>query len=179
MYLSYNKYKFYPACESEKIVFGSKRPGYGDGTATVSETSVNQWIDFVIKNKIEAVCVLLSDHELKKYYEFDLISKYKQIFGESNLLHAPVKDYNLIEYNLLHSSVIPFLKFNNLAGQKVVVHCSGGSGRTGHVLASWLVQGRNFTIKEALTKVNKLRNPFEAISFGNGTIEDLTKLIGG
>jgi hypothetical protein len=44
------------------------------------------------------------------------------------------------------------------------VHCSGGVGRTGHILAAWLVAGRGFTHQEAIATVQKTgRNPYEAI----------------
>jgi hypothetical protein len=64
--------------------------------------------------------------------------------------------------------------------QKVVVHCSGGSGRTGHVLAAWLVYFRNSTMEDALDGVKKAngasRNPFEAIQMGNATAEKFNHL---
>jgi protein-tyrosine phosphatase len=45
-----------------------------------------------------------------------------------------------------------------------VVHCSGGIGRTGHVLAAWLVAGRGFSRHSAITAVKRRgRNPYEAV----------------
>ena len=109
--MSYNKYKFYPAWEDEKIVYGASRPGYNERITPVKEETVNQWIDFIIGADINSICILLSDYELKNYYDFDLLSKYENIFGKSNILYAPVNDFTLINYDLLHSSVIPFLKY--------------------------------------------------------------------
>ncbi|MEW6495955.1 MAG: protein phosphatase, partial [Cyanobacteriota bacterium] len=46
---------------------------------------------------------------------------------------------------------------------KVVVHCSGGIGRTGHVLAAWLASARGFSNNAAIAAVRKTgRNPYEA-----------------
>jgi protein-tyrosine phosphatase len=48
-------------------------------------------------------------------------------------------------------------------GEKVVVHCGGGVGRTGHVLAAWLVHSRGFSNQAAITAVKQAgRNPYEA-----------------
>lgn len=40
-----------------------------------------------------------------------------------------------------HSKAMDFLEAADAAGEKVVLHCAGGQGRTGLILASWLVRG--------------------------------------
>ena len=60
----------------------------------------------------------------------------------------------------------------------VIVHCSGGSGRTGHVLAAWLVGGRGYGIPEALGAVWEMgRNPWEAVEHKHAIQEDLRLLL--
>lgn len=58
--------------------------------------------------------------------------------------------------------------YGDLPGMyRTVVHCSAGSGRTGHVLAAWLVYRHGLTENEALRAVTHVadvqRNPFEAV----------------
>ncbi|MGV0024655.1 hypothetical protein [Phormidesmis priestleyi] len=44
-----------------------------------------------------------------------------------------------------------------------MVHCAGGIGRTGQVLAAWLVYGRGLTTRSSIATVKKMgRNPYEA-----------------
>jgi hypothetical protein len=38
-----------------------------------------------------------------------------------------------------HEKAMAFLEAADEAGEKVVLHCSGGQGRTGLILAAWLV----------------------------------------
>jgi hypothetical protein len=43
-------------------------------------------------------------------------------------------------------------------------HCSGGVGRTGQVLAAWLVAGRGLSSKSAIAAVKQAgKNPYEAV----------------
>lgn len=43
------------------------------------------------------------------------------------------------------------------------MHCSGGSGRTGHILAAWLVYRNGISPKEAIRAIKSMgRDPQEA-----------------
>ena len=51
-----------------------------------------------------------------------------------------------------------------LQNEKVVVHCSGGVGRTGQVLATWLVAKYGLSNQGAIDIVRQTgRNPYEAV----------------
>ena len=60
----------------------------------------------------------------------------------------------------------------------MVVHCSGGIGRTGHVLATWLVYGRLMTNDGAIdTVISQGRNPYEAEGRGDTGKAKLNSLL--
>nr|WP_228052839.1 dual specificity protein phosphatase family protein [Nodosilinea sp. LEGE 07298] len=148
-------YKFAPASESEPIVFGSARPGY-------SNEQVNEWIEFMQNKDIQRVCCLLPESQLTRYS--NLLNIYRQTFGLDHVCWTPIKDFHFATLEILICQILPFLATVNQNNEKVVVHCSGGVGRTGHVLAAWLVAGRGLSNKAAIAAVKQTgKNPYEAI----------------
>jgi protein-tyrosine phosphatase len=171
------QYKFGPARQGEQIVYGAERPGYS-GTS-VGQAEIQKWITFMKQNRIRRVCCLLSDSQLA-YYCTDLLSEYRQAFGPNNVCHAEIEDYHLCDKQTLATKILPFLAESDSDKTQVVVHCSGGSGRTGHVLAAWLVRHRGLSAEAALSAVQSTgRNPREAVACGNVTDEDLHAFLVG
>ena len=170
-------YNFGPAKKDEVVVYGAERPGYH--VPNISPENIEDWIAYMKQQDIQRVCCLLNDKQLT-LYPIELIDVYQNEFGVENVCHAPVEDYHLISADYLTRIVLPFLRQTFIRKQKVVVHCSGGSGRTGHVLVAWLVYFRNSTMEDALEAVKKVngaaRNPFEAIQMGNATEEEFNQL---
>jgi protein-tyrosine phosphatase len=148
-------YKFAAASENELIVFGAARPGYRDA-------ELAKWIEFMQQgHHIKQVCCLLAESQLIRYS--DLLETYHKVFGFDRVCWAPIVDFELVDRDILLDRILPFLASANNKGERVVVHCSGGIGRTGQVLAAWLVSGRGFSNKQAIAAVKKTgRNPYEA-----------------
>lgn len=170
-----NDFSFAPASEDEQIVFGAQRPGYNSRAVGLSD--IQEWISFMKEQKIECVCCLLPQNQLE-YYEVDLLDIYHKEFGRENVCWAPIEDFHLSEPNTLQKEILPFLGDSDAKGQRVIVHCSGGSGRTGHVLAAWLVFGRGLSVEDALENVqNTGRNPYEAVNCRKATKKKLYALL--
>jgi len=91
---------------------------------------------------IERVCCLL-DEKLGKYD--GLLDRYRTTFDPEKVRHAPISDFEMVSESTLYDEILPFLKHADKADERVVVHCSAGMGRTGHILALWLVCGRDYT----------------------------------
>jgi protein-tyrosine phosphatase len=145
-------YKFAAASEHEPIVFGAARPGY---------TTVRDWIDFMQDRSIQRVCCLLPETQLNR--DPNLLDDYHTAFGINRVCWAPIEDFSLVRPEMLFRQILPFLAAADAQHEKVVVHCAGGSGRTGHILAAWLVAGRGFSSSSAISIVRKSgRNPHEA-----------------
>lgn len=146
---------FASASEQESIVFGAARPGYDD-------TSVEQWIEFMQTQGIQRVCCLLSESQLVKYS--GLLDRYRQAFGNDCVCWAPIEDFHIAETSLMQQKILPFLTIADQNNSPVVIHCSGGIGRTGQILTTWLIAGRGFSKQEAIDAVRtRGRNPYEAV----------------
>jgi protein-tyrosine phosphatase len=161
---------FAAAGPEEVIVHGSRKPD-------ASSEGVEAWAKFMRGAGIVRVCCLLDRSQLSLYRP-SLESQYAQHFGAANVCMAPITDYQLAQPELLRETILPFLRKSDGSKQPVVVHCWSGNGRTGHVLAAWLVAGRGQDPMEAIRTVEGTgRKPREAISHGNATLEELIALL--
>jgi protein-tyrosine phosphatase len=156
-------YKFAAASANESIVFGSAWPGYTD-------EQVSQWIKFMLdwakptlrERDIRRVCCLLTKKQLDRYS--DLLGSYRQAFVITRVCWAPIEDFSLATPELLIDQILPFLAIADQQQEKVVVHCAGGVGQTGQILAAWLVARRGFDYESAIAAVRQTgRNPYEAV----------------
>lgn len=172
-----DRFRFGPARPGETIVFGAQRPGYS--SKLVGQAEVDEWIVFMQRKAIRRVSCLLPKEQVA-YYSGDLLASYCRAFGLANVCHVSVEDYHLCSSDDLENEILPFLHESDELRMPVVVHCSGGSGRTGHVLAAWLVRGRGLAVDAALDVVRRTgRNPREAVDYGNATKEQLKALLVG
>ena len=170
-----NYFRFKAASSDEEIVYGSERPGYPN--ESVGFNLIMDWIQFMKNREINRVCCLLTKDQLD-YYNEDLLRIYRQEFGDNNLCWAPVEDFHLSDLHTLTGKILPFLTDSEAQKEPVVVHCAGGMGRTGHVLAAWLVHGQQYEVEQALSEVTAMdRNPYEAVEEGTATIEQLRELL--
>jgi protein-tyrosine phosphatase len=165
---------FAPAGPDEAIVHGACAPGWD--VAATSADPVEDWLAFVTGRGVERVCCLLSERQLRGFD--DLLARYQDTFGRDRVAHVPMADHRLTTPETLRSAVLPVLRTAEGRGEPLVVHCLAGIGRTGQVLAAWLVHARGYDPAAAVETVRRTgRDPAEAVEAGHADRSDLDALL--
>lgn len=168
-------HRFGPAAPREEYVYGSCSPGWH--SAGDRETVLEEWIQFVQSQGIERVCCLLAGRQLDE--QDATVGRYREAFGDEQVCHAPIPDYQLASREKLAGTILPFLEESVSRDERVVVHCLSGVGRTGQVLSAWLVAAHGYSPQRAVESVKEMgRDPTEAVDHGNATEEELFDLLG-
>lgn len=167
-------HRFGPAAPTEEYVYGSCTPGWH--SAIDDETAVEEWLSCVQSSGIERVCYLLAG--ASEEVRDTAIGRYDEAFSPSNVCHAPTATGRLVDAQQLTETVLPFLRASVEADSPVVVHCLSGVGRTGQVLAAWLVAARSYSSQQAIETVRETgRDPYAVVDRGNATEDELFDLL--
>jgi protein-tyrosine phosphatase len=132
---------FAPASMRDTIVYGADRPGY-------DLEQVNEWIEFMVERDIRRVVCLLADERLAKYD--DLLGAYATRFAA--VTHAAIDDHGLPTDDILERALAALAEAE-CAGERIVVHCAAGMGRTGLISSAWLCRRYGLAVDDAIAEV--------------------------
>ena len=172
------EYGFGAPSKEEQLVYGAQRPGFPG--KFVQRQVVDEWIAYMKKQGISRVVCLLSEEDMGNYPTLagGLLGVYAEVFGPDNVLWAPTPDKRLLSAEAVRHMCY-FLHAAVGRGEKTVVHCSAGIGRTGQALAAWLVYYHNLSERKAIKMVEELnRSPMEAVFYRNASEAELLAVLG-
>ena len=119
----------------------------GSGTPMTSEQY--RWL---IKNNIKSI-VTVREFPLPQQWLVDnekeiIINDYKFVY---------VKDYGVPTLEVL-DNIVDYINIKITKEKKpIVVHCAAGKGRTGTILAAYLLKQDNISSQDAIKKIRSLR----------------------
>ncbi|HVZ62156.1 MAG TPA: dual specificity protein phosphatase 23 [Candidatus Nitrosotalea sp.] len=106
-------------------------------------TSVSE-IDWILKQGVKSI-VTMTENSLPESWVKNV--KY---------LHVPTEDFSAPDMEQIDEAV-EFIRIRIENNEPVMVHCAAGIGRTGTILACYLVKYQKIPAKDAIQKVRKER----------------------
>jgi protein-tyrosine phosphatase len=138
-----------PCADARYTLFLSSRPGYPN-EGTTDKRMLSVFVKEMKENRVELVVVLMTFQEMKKKNGIDLVTFYKRESIESQCF--PIEDRKVPKdcesFDALQKRI-----WNQLQKSSVLVHCSGGIGRTGMVAAGLFIYTRKANSAEEAIRI--------------------------
>lgn len=116
--------------------------------------NANAFIAKVRENSLDTVVVLAEHKEYDKYAGTDLEDFYNSI--GLNVIARPFEDFSIPDQPNMKANIKDVV-WKLAEGQNVLVHCAGGSGRTGMLIAGVM---RNVGVKDPVTWVRRVKSVY-------------------
>ena len=114
------------------------------------------FIDKCRKNHLKVICVLTEEFEFKKYSGMDGLKDFYR--NECNLIvyNRAIPDFQIPTHGDLVDNILD-LCYHLSQGQNCLIHCAGGTGRTGMVLAAVI---QNFGVYDVCSRIRKVKSTY-------------------
>ncbi|WP_324736351.1 dual specificity protein phosphatase family protein [Thermococcus sp. SY098] len=102
-----------------------------------------------LAKEFQAVVVLTYEYEL--YYDLKEWEKHGV-----EVLYSPIEDFSAPTLEQL-INIVRWIDEKAKDGKKVLIHCFGGSGRSGTIAVAYLMYSQGLSLRDALTRVRSLK----------------------
>ncbi len=116
---------------------------------------LEQDLDVIVKSGIKGVLTLVTPDELVDFGVPDLIQHYQS--RGLDTLHLPILDQAVPTSEQLDRA-LDWMDSHIQKGEKVLIHCVGGIGRSGTIAAAYLKRKQGLTAAEAINAVRYYRS---------------------
>ena len=114
------------------------------------------WIHKCKKNKLRVICVLTETEEFKKYSGMDgLLDFYREECGLI-VYNRAIPDFQIPTSGDLVNNILD-LTYHLSKGRNCLVHCAGGSGRTGMVIAAII---KNLGVYDPVARIRRVKSTY-------------------
>jgi protein-tyrosine phosphatase len=132
--MSMAPFNFGLASTRDTVLYTSERPGHEsiEEDTVADQEEVDRWFAFMKEQKVTCVIALLDENEYEAVYDNPGLPT---MYGNAGFkwLIQPMGDTKAT------TVIFKCIREEEEAGGKVVVHCTGGTGRASRVAAGWLV----------------------------------------
>ena len=120
---------------------------------------LNERKDFIDKckiNRLKVICVLTEPEEFQKYSGMDnLLDFYKKECGLI-VYNRAIPDFQIPTSGDLVNNILD-LTYHLSEGRNCLIHCAGGTGRTGMVVAAVI---QNLGVYDAINRIRKVKSTY-------------------
>ena len=102
-----------------------------------------------LAKEFQAVVVLTYEYEL--YYNLKEWKRYRV-----EVLYSPIEDFSAPTLEQL-IEIVRWIDERAKEGKKVLIHCFGGSGRSGTIAVAYLMYSQGLSLRNALIRVRSLK----------------------
>ncbi|CEM14043.1 unnamed protein product [Vitrella brassicaformis CCMP3155] len=151
------RFKLYPASSRDSLVYGTERPGYSpdnEKPGAVATELVDEWAAHMKEHGVKRILSLLGDDEVEWYAEPIETTLAKHGFDSTHYSRTSVFKPGAMDV------MLAAFQAAEAANERIVVHCSGGTGRATLGLATWVATKYGLSAEEAVNEV---------VEFGNAT----------
>jgi len=114
------------------------------------------FIDKCKKNKLRVVCCLTETEEFKKYSGMDNLLDFYRDECKLTVYNRAIPDFNIPTSGDLMNNILD-LTLHLARGENCIIHCAGGSGRTGMVVAAVI---KNLGVYDPISRIRRVKSTY-------------------